>query len=1066
MSRIAHIDRPSGARASLYPHISSLSPTLVFERSDSLLICWGDCLMNMAIVKKSRTGSGDIDVNGKTGSRMTVRCEMAWEMDCVGCSVQPIDKEFVAVLGLSSATSSGDDLEDEDGEDLIRNENENDPIDSLGRYFVELQIIKRSDGSMISSDVLPLAVNDLSKITKPSTKDIVLASSFCTPRMEDGVEADGEDAMVEENTEVDIQNIIMSTMVSSIKEEQPKNVFTDQHMRWNMNGYRRAIFDDYYQQDDTEQESCASSVSSDDSDDYTFLFRPNKTTPCSTKMLTNIPNMIVRSRDDLVLAQFRDVDDAIDHAQLTRKYGLVLRYGLNHRQLLRRHSLQTVIEDYLNVVLNPSETLEDYESPRLLSIRRLNIAAKAAPILIGGNIELWERWVNEFSTIPGGLLILRPHVPVRDPKLSPQIYDSFLQKMFSEIAEMLSKETTGSKRDTEYIHSNAVDLFLAAVRAWGTSSSLRDRIKLHQKFLEGNMSRSNKSEEQVRLLCEAESALANRMQQSATIYLQLDPSIAQGTRDNSDYYLSSVLPPTGPTYDCLFDLRTMQTFFTKELNKIKSSKDDTRFHRTKLAILETLSDLYYIDRDTRNALLSYLVVGSEYAIDILEDMSNTALQQVLKDDATMFSDSKLNCRFKHVLTFIQSAELHKLLTDPEAIRRLEVPPIVSLICLVGLHNTGPFIVDHCVLPDSKGYSSQVGRGAICFPINMVANQLKNYPKLLLWLLHNILVNRPEIYVNFPNTAVPPTTVTKLHKAHFDLLVAFDDKSYVPERRLSDILSFVEIRRESSMLKFLKAALPHGGIRSDDVRKTLEWHRRGKKEILDEVELSNFKVLFPHLFAHELAYVIERSSKGSEEDSKEVLLLYLEGVVSLPHAVEYAERNLPHSSILWDTLVSFCLDPNQSGGEGSSSLDGKLFGSLMEVAARSGANLAHLVSKIPKNMRIDGIRHRLVAAISDYQTKLKLHENTFQIISNDKIDLLREHCHRSRRGTRVDLYSSTQDLIPDTHKDEDTIEIILKPWKEGKARLASKRQIRQSRNIGVVKSYYDIGMNLPSSLEIQ
>jgi hypothetical protein len=751
--------------------------------------------MNMAIVN-SRSGLVESEGNGKTGTRMTVRCEMAWEMDCVGCGVQPIDNEFVAVLGLSSF-GSHDDLEDEEEKDL----NVSDP---MGQYLVELQIIKRSDGSMVSSDVLPLAVNDLSKTTKPSTKDFVLSSSFCTPRMEDTVEADGEDAVVEGSTEVDIQNIIMNTMVSSIKEEQPKNVFTDQHMRWNLDAYRRAIFDDYYQ-DDAEEESCASSACSEDSDDYTFLFRPNKTTPCSTKMLTNIPTMIVRSRDDLVLAQFRDVDDAIDHAQLTMKYGLVLRYGLNHRQMLRRHSLDAIIEDYLNAVLNPSETLEDYESPRLLSIRRMNIAAKAAPILIGGNIRSWERWVNEFSMIPGGLLVLRPHVPVRDPKLSPQIYNSFLQKMFSEISEMLSKETTVSNPDITFIHSNAVDLFLAAIRAWGTSSSLRDRIKLHQRFLEDNTVRSKKSEEQIRLLCEAEVALANRMRQSATVYLQFDSLTAQETIGDSEYASSSLLHPTGPTYDCLFDLRTIQTFFITELDKINSSKDGMRFHRTKLAILETLSDLYFIEGDTRNALLSYLVVGSEYAIEILDEMSNTALQQVLKHDFRVFPDSKFHCRFSHVLTFIQSEELHKLLIDPDVIGRQEVPPIMSLICLVGLQNAGSFIVNHCILPESKGYSTKVGNGAVWFPIDMVANQLNNYPKLLLWLLHNILINRPEIYVNFPNTAVPPTAVTKLHKAHFDLLVTFDDQSYFPDRRLADIPSFEELKKESSMLMFLKVS---------------------------------------------------------------------------------------------------------------------------------------------------------------------------------------------------------------------------------------------------------------------
>jgi hypothetical protein len=48
-------------------------------------------------------------------------------------------------------------------------------------------------------------------------------------------------------------------------------------------------------------------------------------------------------------------------------------------------------------------------------------------------------------------------------------------------------------------------------------------------------------------------------------------------------------------------------------------------------------------------------------------------------------------------------------------------------------------------------------------------------------------------------------VTKLHKAHFDLLVTFDDQSYIPERRLFDIPSFEEMKQESSMLKYLKVS---------------------------------------------------------------------------------------------------------------------------------------------------------------------------------------------------------------------------------------------------------------------
>ena len=203
--------------------------------------------------------------------------------------------------------------------------------------------------------------------------------------------------------------------------------------------------------------------------------------------------------------------------------------------------------------------------------------------------------------------------------------------------------------------------------------------------------------------------------------------------------------------------------------------------------------------------------------------------------------------------------------------------------------------------------------------------------------------------------------------------------------------------------FKKAALPHGGIRSDDVRNALEKCRANPND--------KNKVKFPHLFAHELAYVIERSGSGSEQ-AKEVLTLYLEGVVSLPLAVEYVERNTSFSSLLWEALVTYCLNAkieevsSSDEGDNENGKNGELFGSLLEVAARSGADLAHLVSKIPRGMSIHGIRSKLVTAISDYRFKLKINEDAAKILSNDKISLLREQCHRSRRGIRIDLMRDT------------------------------------------------------------
>lgn len=262
--------------------------------------------------------------------------------------------------------------------------------------------------------------------------------------------------------------------------------------------------------------------------------------------------------------------------------------------------------------------------------------------------------------------------------------------------------------------------------------------------------------------------------------------------------------------------------------------------------------------------------------------------------------------------------------------------------------------------------------------------------------------------------------------------------------------------------FLQAALPHGGIRSEDVISTLERCRMGLRGPTSKTEMvaSTRKVEYPHLFAHELAFVIERSGASSEKNSKKVLELYLEGVASLPHAVEYTERNMLHSSMLWDYLVSYCLKQEADGTE----LKGKIFGSLLEVAARSGSDLASLVSKIPKNMSIDGIRPRLVAAISDYQIKVKMHAAAFDVLSCDKVTLLREQYYRSRRGNRIDLYAPTQEIVQEDEleKDEKPVTIVLKPWKEGKTRLISKRKYRQ----GQEKRRAHVGINLPQPLEMK
>ena len=89
------------------------------------------------------------------------------------------------------------------------------------------------------------------------------------------------------------------------------------------------------------------------------------------------------------------------------------------------------------------------------------------------------------------------------------------------------------------------------------------------------------------------------------------------------------------------------------------------------------------------------------------------------------------------------------------------------------------------------------------PINHVAAQLSAYPKLLYWFLQRIFIEKPEIYVQFPNTAVPPSSVTDLHRSHFNLHVDYADQSFDESTRLTSIPSFEQLRYESPFLIFLK-----------------------------------------------------------------------------------------------------------------------------------------------------------------------------------------------------------------------------------------------------------------------
>jgi vacuolar protein sorting-associated protein 41 len=186
----------------------------------------------------------------------------------------------------------------------------------------------------------------------------------------------------------------------------------------------------------------------------------------------------------------------------------------------------------------------------------------------------------------------------------------------------------------------------------------------------------------------------------------------------------------------------------------------------------------------------------------------------------------------------------------------------------------------------------------------------------------------------------------------------------------------------------------GSIEPVEVGKTLQKERRGTSGV-------------SHTFALELAYIMEHFGDNSEADSKLILEVYLHGAQSLMLAASYAQRNRLYTETLWKTLVEHCLSGTKTttpsaanaSSEGARGFDGTMFGLLLESAALSGADLAKLVAQIPAGMQVEGLKPRLVAAVTDYKLKVQMHESSSAIAKREKLTLLRELAQRARRGMR-------------------------------------------------------------------
>ena len=433
MTRIAHVDRPTGARAVLYPTISDLKPILCFETSHDLLVAWGDCVMTMhvkeTIVKGTpETGGGALpglvasggpsaDFTQSVVKRRQVECSMAWELDCIACGVVPMDEDRLVVMGLVPTLE----------EETERDEG------TMGPNDVEMQIISRKEGTVVYADVIPVITLPSQYKTsndgtmQESASAYSLLSTFALPRMDNAIEAEeqGAAAAVEQDFEF---NLFSSG--SKLK-------FEDAHVKWNLNS---VVFDvvneptdeagegedkeeeeehgEEEKKEDKEEQQAVDKeddVGSVDSDDYGFILRPAPKSEEKVDLGAIPPVMAVIAPADMVSVRTSDADDAVEHALTLKKLALALERGLRHKRKLRNHDLDNLVDLFLKAVLriDTTENAVVDGAQRSLSIRRLKLGAAATPRLLGGNTRLWKRWLREFTKVPGALFIISECLPVR-----------------------------------------------------------------------------------------------------------------------------------------------------------------------------------------------------------------------------------------------------------------------------------------------------------------------------------------------------------------------------------------------------------------------------------------------------------------------------------------------------------------------------------------------------------------------------------------------------------------------------------------------------------------------------
>jgi hypothetical protein len=398
--------------------------------------------------------------------------------------------------------------------------------------------------------------------------------------------------------------------------------------------------------------------------------------------------------------------------------------------------------------------------------------------------------------------------------------------MLSEIEGVLTKNAEESaSHDDMFLYPQMMIHFLTALIAWGPTRSLREKIQLHKYNGERKRKKAGTAESpKDPVLIDAEKSLDRRLHQTASGYLQL-PN-ASPVHHESFAPISAPSPPVDDSSDSLFDVDGVLAKVSVHVPLLAAADERVGAETANNhAALEAMAELNMMKGRYEMAMKCFLAIGCLHVTPDVSTVEETAILVV--NGKSRVPNYMANYEYGFVLAMIEYQHLHQCLLDDNFLAASVndktqniSPPLVALIQLVGLENAGDFLVEHCVPPpankapsspatfqsrssDMNGTNERQNRDET-LPINLVADQLRPNPKLFHWYLHEIFERRPEMYVNFPRTAVPPRSVTELHRSHLELYIEYTDKrdsakvlsgteAYNLERMTTPLLSFLRVR---------------------------------------------------------------------------------------------------------------------------------------------------------------------------------------------------------------------------------------------------------------------------------